>query len=173
MYDKLYLSDYLESQSATNVTIQFLGVWLFEDTFENAQSKTNAVIATTYSRAGNLRTYLKSHSGEKLNKCNQCDFASSETGNLRRHLKTHSGEKSNKCNQCDFACSDPSSLSQHLKTHSGKKSSKCSQCDYSSCETDNLKMHLEMHKEFKSILDRITCSVHWLIGWAESGKNLF
>ena len=26
MYDKLYLSDYLESQSATNVTIQSLGV---------------------------------------------------------------------------------------------------------------------------------------------------
>ena len=24
---------------------------------------------------------------------------------LRRHLKTHSGEKSNKCNQCNFACS--------------------------------------------------------------------
>ena len=30
-------------------------------------------------------------------KCNRC-----EVGNLRRHLKTHSGEKSNKCNQCDF-----------------------------------------------------------------------
>ena len=30
--------------------------------------------------------------GEKLNKCNQCDFASSRAGNLRTHLKTHSGE---------------------------------------------------------------------------------
>ena len=46
----------------------------------------------------------------------------------------------------------------HLKTHSGKKSNKCNQCDYSSPETDNLKIHLEMHSEFKSILDRITCS---------------
>ena len=36
------------------------------------------------------------HSGEKSNKCNQCDYASSYASNLRAHLKTHSGEKSNK-----------------------------------------------------------------------------
>ena len=35
------------------------------------------------------------------------------------HLKTHSGEKSNKCNQCDFACKGAESLRRHLKTHSG------------------------------------------------------
>ena len=34
-----------------------------------------------------------SHSGEKSNKCNQCDFASSYASALRTHLKTHSGEK--------------------------------------------------------------------------------
>jgi uncharacterized Zn-finger protein len=42
---------------------------------------------------------LKTHSGEKSNKCNQCDYASSQAGVLRRHLKTHSGEKPNKCNK--------------------------------------------------------------------------
>ena len=31
----------------------------------------------------------------KSNKCNQCDYASSQTADLRKHLKTHSGEKSN------------------------------------------------------------------------------
>ena len=31
-------------------------------------------------------------SEEKSNKCNQCDFASTRAGNLRTHLKTHSGE---------------------------------------------------------------------------------
>ena len=38
----------------------------------------------------------------KSYKCNQCDYASSHTGHLRTHLKTHSGEKLNKCNQCDL-----------------------------------------------------------------------
>ena len=57
-------------------------------------------------KTGNV--HMKTHSGEKLNKCNKCDFTSSLAGNLRRHLKTHSGEKSNKCNQRDFArCSLP------------------------------------------------------------------
>ena len=27
------------------------------------------------------------------NKCNQCNYASSDAGNLGRHLKIHSGEK--------------------------------------------------------------------------------
>ena len=33
---------------------------------------------------------------------------------------THSGEKSNKCNQCDFACSQAGTLKRHLKMHSEK-----------------------------------------------------
>ena len=49
--------------------------------------------------------HLKTHTGEKSDKCNQCDFASSKAGNLRTHLKTHSGEKSNKCSERDFASS--------------------------------------------------------------------
>ena len=35
---------------------------------------------------------------------------------LKKRFKTHSGEKSNKCNQCDYACSEPSALKNHLKT---------------------------------------------------------
>ena len=50
-----------------------------------------------------LWRHLKTHNGEKSNKCNQSDYASFKAGNLRTHLKTHSGEKLNKCNQCDFA----------------------------------------------------------------------
>ena len=40
--------------------------------------------------------HFKTHSGEKLNKCNQCEFAFSRTDNLRTYLKKHSGEKSNR-----------------------------------------------------------------------------
>ena len=35
------------------------------------------------------------NSGEKSNKCSQCNYASSWAGNLRMHLKTHNAEKSN------------------------------------------------------------------------------
>ena len=43
--------------------------------------------------------------GEISNKCNQCDFTSSEAGGLKRHVFTHGGEKVNKCSQCDYASS--------------------------------------------------------------------
>ena len=58
---------------------------------------------TACSQAGHLRKHLKMHSGEKSNKCNQCDFASSHAGHLGTHLKMHSGEKPNKCSQCNYA----------------------------------------------------------------------
>ena len=48
--------------------------------------------------------------GEKSNKCNQCDYASSRAVHLRIHLKTNTGEKSNKCNQCDYASSQAGNL---------------------------------------------------------------
>ena len=60
----------------------------------------------------------------KSNKCNQCDYTSSQAGNLRTHLKMHSGEKTNKCNQCYFVSSRAGNLKTHLKTHSGEKSNK-------------------------------------------------
>ena len=40
-----------------------------------------------------FRDHLKKHSGEKPNKCNQCDYASIRASTLRDHLKKHSGEK--------------------------------------------------------------------------------
>ena len=67
---------------------------------------------------------MKTHSGEKSNKCNQCDSSFSQASHLRTHMKTHSGERPNKCNQCDYASSYASALRAHLKTHSGEKPNK-------------------------------------------------
>ena len=75
---------------------------------------------------------FKTHSGEKPNICNQCDYASSRADVLRKHLKTHGGEKTNKCNQCNYASYEAGDLRIHLKTHSGEKSIKCNQCDSAS-----------------------------------------
>ena len=81
--------------------------------------------------------------GTMPNKCNQCDYASSWAGNLRTHLKKHGGEKSNKCSQCDFASPYTSALKTHLKVHSGEKSNKCNQCDFASSNTSALRTHLK------------------------------
>ena len=94
-------------------------------------------------RVGHLRTHLKTHRGEKSNKCNQCDNAASEASNFRRHLfKTQSGENSNKCKQCDFASSQAGDLKMHLKTHSREKSNECSQWEFTSSQAGTLRRHL-------------------------------
>ena len=63
--------------------------------------------------------------------------------NLRAHLNIHSGEKSNKCNQCDYASSQASSLGVHLNAHIGEKSSKCNQCYYAFSYASNLRTHFK------------------------------
>ena len=77
----------------------------------------------------------------------QCDYASYYASNLKSHLKTHCGERSNKCNQCDFASSRADHLRRHLKAHSGEKPHKCNICNYASNQAGNLKKHLKIHGE--------------------------
>ena len=60
---------------------------------------------------------MKTHSGEKSNKCNMWSNASSQSGDLRAHLETQCGEKSNKCNQCAYTSFKTGNLRTHLKTH--------------------------------------------------------
>ena len=74
---------------------------------------------------------------EKSNKCNQCDYQSSEAGNLKRHLKMHSGEKSYKWNQCNYTSYRVGDLKKHLKMHSGERQNKCNQCDCASSQAGN------------------------------------
>ena len=71
------------------------------------------------------------------------DYASSRAGNLRKHLKTHSGEKLNKCNKCDYASSETGlvchKISENIwfvwskRSYSGQKVG-CDDCDTRKCE---------------------------------------
>ena len=40
----------------------------------------------------------------------RCKYASSHIGNFRTHLKEHTGERQNKCNQCEYASIQASHL---------------------------------------------------------------
>ena len=65
--------------------------------------------------------YLKTHSEEKLNKCNQCDYASSRAGHLKTHLKTHSGESQTNANNATLH-HVMKALWGHIWKHTAEKS---------------------------------------------------
>ena len=118
-------------------------------------------------------TRTKTKNVIKMNKCNQCNYASSHKGHLKVHMKIHSGEKTNKCNECDYSCSLASELKNHFtnltnatdmtmhfpgqaiwgvvwKHHGGEKSNKCNQCGYASSHVSNLKTNVKMYSGEKS-----------------------
>ena len=68
--------------------------------FKRQKSQTNAASETLYPPM-NLRTHLKTHSGEKLNKCNICDLAYILADNLRTHVKVHSANANANANAAD------------------------------------------------------------------------
>ena len=48
-------------------------------------------------------SHKKTHRTEKPNKCDQCDYESSQAVHLQVHMRTHSAEKLKKCNQYNYA----------------------------------------------------------------------
>ena len=122
-----------------------------EETHENAQWRKVLQMQPVWPCllwSKNIEITSKTHTREKSNKCNQCDYVSSQTSNLKTHLKTHIGEKSKKCSQYDYASSHAGHLRTHLKIHSREKSNKCNQCDYASSQISNLRRHLKTHSKW-------------------------
>ena len=68
-------------------------------------SVTNVIVM---SLTNSLKAHLKTHGGEKSNKC-------------MFWIKEHKGDKSYKCTKCDHATTSPPSLKAHWKIHSAER----------------------------------------------------
>ena len=109
--------------NATNVTLHPHGQGIWRDILKSTveKSQTNAANLTMHPLRQVIWGHIwNTHNGEKPNKSNQCDYASSRADSLRTHLVEHSGEKPDKCNQCDFTSSRADVLRTHLKCTVGK-----------------------------------------------------
>ncbi|CAL8292777.1 unnamed protein product [Arctogadus glacialis] len=93
----------------------------------------------------NTIVHMRTHSGEKLYKCDQCTMRFSHKGHLKPHMRTHSGEKPYRCDQCKKCFSLKVHLKRHMSTHTGEKPYRCDQCKKCFSLKDHLKRHMSTH----------------------------
>ena len=96
----------------------------------------------SFSHNNSLKRHSLFHSGEKPQRCPQCNFSCNDASNLKVHVKKHIEDKLHQCNQCEYTTIQPSNLKRHKKSHSGEKPNRCTTCEYSCITTGELKVHM-------------------------------
>lgn len=97
-----------------------------------------------------LKPQFSSTNNGKSFKCHYCAYSSPHIGNVRTHVKTHTGEKPYGCRFCFKRFTQKVHLERHVWTHTGEKPHECTQCNKKFNRIDNLKTHRRVHEGKKS-----------------------
>ena len=117
------------------------------------------VCQKNYASKASLYLHKKNlHTNKKIYKCTQCTKHFKTYPQLYRHKKSHEA-KTFKCEFCSKEMASKYNLSNHIKLHSGEKLFKCTLCIKQFVTKDSLIVHTRWHNNEKPFKCQISVSI--------------
>ncbi|XP_022083889.1 uncharacterized protein LOC110975605 [Acanthaster planci] len=99
---------------------------------------------TTFGRHADMKTHIrKMHTQGQPLICKICENGFTDRFSFMQHQKTHKGEKIYQCLECDYSAPQKRHLVVHMRVHTGERPFQCSDCQETFKHKQTLVNHLQ------------------------------
>ncbi|PIO11614.1 hypothetical protein AB205_0101090, partial [Aquarana catesbeiana] len=116
------------------------GAWI-----QAEQTTSFAESGESYNPDLKITAHQRSHTGEKLYACSECDNCFLPISELVIHYRSHTRAKPYSCRECGKSFSDKAYLSRHQRLHTGEKPYSCLECGKCFSRKSDLSRHQRSH----------------------------